>query len=159
MVDIVNRETRSRMMAAIRGKDTNPELRVRSYLHRAGLRFSLHRADLPGRPDLVLPKHGVVVFVNGCFWHQHRGCPLAYMPKSRVKFWTEKLSANVLRDRRNYARLRRLGWRVLVCWQCQIDEARLEALHRRIRNGRRRTDEHNRLRVDAAVPFKKLSKP
>ena len=88
-------------MSRIRGRDTAPELLVRSALHRAGYRFRLHREDLPGRPDIVLPKYRTVVFVHGCFWHRHKGCRFAYTPKSRVAFWNDKFRRNVERDRRN----------------------------------------------------------
>ena len=107
------------MMAGIRGRDTAPERAVRRIAHRMGLRFRLHRKDLPGRPDLVFPKHRLAVFVHGCFWHRHRGCRYAYTPKSRVAFWTAKFSANVARDQRQETALRALGWQVLVIWECE----------------------------------------
>jgi DNA mismatch endonuclease (patch repair protein) len=106
-------------MSRIRSRDTVPELQVRSALHRAGYRFRLHRKDLPGRPDIVLPKHSTVVFVHGCFWHRHPGCRFAYLPKSRVAFWRKKFNDNVERDRRNRRDLRRRGWRVITIWECQ----------------------------------------
>ena len=99
MTDVVDRATRSRMMSGIRGRDTKPEKQVRSFLHRAGLRFRLH-ASLPGKPDLVFPKHGAVVFVHGCFWHRHAGCRYATTPSSNVDFWQAKFDANVARDKR-----------------------------------------------------------
>ena len=120
MADIVDKATRSRMMAGIRGRDTKPELRVRHFLHRRGLRFRLHRADLPGRPDLVFPKYRTVVFVHGCFWHQHPGCRYAYMPRANRKFWQAKLGGNAERDRRQAEELRRSGWRVLTVWECEV---------------------------------------
>ena len=107
------------MMAEIRGRDTAPERAVRRIAHRMGLRFRLHRKDLPGRPDLVFSKHRLAVFVHGCFWHRHRGCRYAYTPKSRVAFWTAKFSANVARDQRQETALRALGWQVLVIWECE----------------------------------------
>ena len=119
MSDIFDKRRRSELMARIRARDTAPELSVRRIAHRMGLRFRLHRKDLPGCPDLVLPKHRLVVFVHGCFWHRHRGCSRASTPKSRVRFWTEKLAANVARDRRTEAAVRALGWRVLVIWECE----------------------------------------
>jgi DNA mismatch endonuclease (patch repair protein) len=106
-------------MSRIRSRDTAPELQVRSALHRAGYRFRLHRKDLPGRPDIVLPKHHTVVFVHGCFWHRHKGCVFAYAPKSRIAFWDEKFRSNVERDFRNTRALRALGWRVITVWECQ----------------------------------------
>ncbi len=127
MTDIVDKDRRSELMARIRGRDTAPELAVRRIAHRMGLRFRLQRKDLPGRPDLVLPKHRLAVFVHGCFWHRHEGCRYASTPKSRVAFWTEKFEANVVRDARQEAALRALGWRVLVIWQCETrDEAVIE---------------------------------
>lgn len=105
-------------MAGIKGRDTKPELAVRRIAHKLGLRFRLHRKDLPGRPDLVFPRRRLAVFVHGCFWHRHDGCRYAYTPKSRVAFWTKKFAENVARDRRNEEALRDLGWRVLVIWEC-----------------------------------------
>lgn len=112
-------EDRRRNMRAIRGKDTTPELAVRRLAHGMGYRFRLHRADLPGRPDMVFPGRACVVEVRGCFWHQH-GCANSATPKTRSDWWTAKLAANVARDRRNLSALRRLGWRVLVVWECQV---------------------------------------
>jgi DNA mismatch endonuclease (patch repair protein) len=106
-------------MVLIRGKDTKPEMRVRKFLHASGLRYRLHDKRLPGRPDLVFPSRKVAVFVNGCFFHQHPGCPHARMPKSRLEFWGPKLAGNVERDQRNYANLVEAGWRVLVIWECE----------------------------------------
>lgn len=122
MADVVDKATRSRMMSGIRAKDTLPELRVRSCLHRAGFRFRLQRRDLPGKPDLVLPKYHAAVFVNGCFWHQHAGCQFAKLPKTNEKFWLKKLSRNVERDKQVRARLRRSGWHAFTIWECEINE-------------------------------------
>ena len=119
-MDIWSKSKRSAVMARIRGKDTKPELVVRSLLHRAGVRFSLRRKDLPGRPDIVLPKYRAVVFVHGCFWHRHKGCKVATMPKSGKAFWMAKFKGNVARDRRNTRDLERLGWKVLVVWECEV---------------------------------------
>lgn len=109
---------RSRIMRAVPQKDTTPELRLRRALFAKGLRFRLHVAALPGRPDIVLPKHGIVVQVRGCFWHQH-SCRDGHIPNSRPDFWIPKLARNVRRDRRDDQRLRRLGWRVFVVWECK----------------------------------------
>lgn len=117
--DVVSPAVRSRMMAGIRGKNTKPELMLRSELHRRGFRFRLHRRDLPGSPDLVFPKRGAVIFVNGCFWHGH-DCHLFRLPKSRTEFWREKIAANVARDRRQMDALRAAGWRVSVVWECAL---------------------------------------
>lgn len=123
MTDIVDSRRRSEMMAGIRGRDTAPERAVRRVAHRMGLRFRLHRKDLPGRPDLVFPRHRLAVFVHGCFWHRHEGCRYAYTPKSRVAFWTRKFAENAARDRRNEDALRDLGWRVLIVWECEARDA------------------------------------
>jgi DNA mismatch endonuclease (patch repair protein) len=106
------------MMSGIGGQNTKPEMIVRKALFAAGFRFRLHRKDLPGRPDIVLPKHQVVVFVHGCFWHSHPGCSNARIPTSRREFWEAKLAVNVERDRRATEALLSAGWRVLVVWEC-----------------------------------------
>lgn len=118
-------------MSAIRGRDTKPELTVRRALHSHGLRFRLHSAHLPGRPDIILARHRAVVFVHGCFWHMH-SCRYFVWPKSRAEFWRSKILANVSRDKANYRALRRLGWRVFVVWECQLTERRLSRLAEQI---------------------------
>jgi DNA mismatch endonuclease, patch repair protein len=128
MVDVVDAATRSRMMAGIRGTNTKPELVVRRYLHARGLRFRLHRSDLPGRPDLVLRKYGAVVLVHGCFWHAHQGCSYFRLPESRRDFWEEKLLGNRRRDDRQVAALGALHWRVAVIWECALRDGGTEAL-------------------------------
>ncbi|MGA7749947.1 MAG: DNA mismatch endonuclease Vsr [Gallionella sp.] len=130
MVDVVDKATRSRMMSGIQSKDTKPELLVRKYLHGRGLRYRLHAKELPGKPDLVFPKYKAVVFVHGCFWHQHIGCKYASKPHTRTEFWNYKLSENVKRDSYQIAALEELGWRVFVVWECELQEGspRLESL-------------------------------
>jgi DNA mismatch endonuclease (patch repair protein) len=118
MTDVVSRETRSRMMSGIRGKNTKPEHVVRKALFAAGFRFRLHRRDLPGVPDILLPGLRVAIFVHGCFWHRHRKCLYAKMPTTRSDFWREKLEGNESRDRKNVEALLAFGWRVLVVWEC-----------------------------------------
>lgn len=118
MADIVDQATRSRMMSGIRGKNTKPERIVRSHLHRSGLRFRLHK-KLPGRPDLVFPKYGAAVFVNGCFWHGH-DCGAFRIPKTRSDFWEAKIMGNRARDARVNLELRRLGWRTFTVWECEL---------------------------------------
>jgi DNA mismatch endonuclease (patch repair protein) len=125
MTDIVDPATRSRWMSGIRGKDTRPEIAVRSFLHRAGLRFRKGARDLPGCPDIVLPKWRSVVLVHGCFWHRHHGCQYAYNPKSRKAFWQRKFRDNIDRDIRNTTALHELGWRVHIVWECEINDDRL----------------------------------
>ena len=132
MADIVDRATRSRMMSGIRGRDTKPEIVVRKYLHAAGLRFRLAPKNLPGKPDIVLPKYRTVVFVHGCFWHRHHGCDLAAVPGVHREFWRKKFKANVHRDRHVARLLRAAGWKVLVIWQCQLDYRQLKLLSKRI---------------------------
>ena len=119
MADIVDRETRSRMMSGIRGKDTKPEILVRKALHAAGYRFRLHRNDLPGKPDIVLPRYRTVIFVHGCFWHGHM-CKHFKWPKTREDFWRAKITRNVERDREAIAALEKLGWTVKVVWECEV---------------------------------------
>ncbi len=117
--DTVSPEVRSRMMAGIRGRNTKPELAVRSALHNRGYRFRLHRRDLPGKPDLVFPKHGAVILVHGCFWHGH-DCHLFKWPRTREDFWREKIASNAERDRRQLADLKNAGWRVATVWECAL---------------------------------------
>jgi DNA mismatch endonuclease (patch repair protein) len=112
---------RSAQMALVKSKDTAPELRVRQALHAAGLRYRIHDSRLPGKPDLVFPSRRTVLFVHGCFWHQHQGCSRCRTPKSRLDFWVPKLQQNVKRDQKNRAALRRLGWKVIAVWECQTE--------------------------------------
>lgn len=118
-MDVVDQKTRSRMMAGIRGKDTKPELIVRRALHSAGFRYRLHRADLPGSPDIVMPGRKLAIFVHGCFWHRHGGCKAATTPSTRPDFWARKFEANVERDRRSVKLLEDAGWNVHVVWECE----------------------------------------
>jgi DNA mismatch endonuclease, patch repair protein len=118
MPDVMTSEQRSRCMSRIRGRDTIPEMLVRSLTHRLGYRFRLHCRTLPGCPDLVFPGRRKVIFVHGCFWHRHEGCRFATMPATRKEFWSNKLIGNRDRDQRNQTALRKNGWRVLVVWEC-----------------------------------------
>jgi DNA mismatch endonuclease (patch repair protein) len=111
---------RSALMATVKGENTKPEMLVRSILHRSGYRYKLHVKDLPGRPDIVLPKYGLAIFVNGCFWHQHNCKKGQTLPKTNEKFWKTKLSRNVERDANNQELLKKQGWKVIVIWECQI---------------------------------------
>lgn len=120
MVDIVDAITRSRMMANIGSKNTHPEIIVRRYLHGLGYRFRLHRPDLPGRPDLVLPKYKLAIFVHGCFWHRHQNCSYATSPATRRDFWQDKFNRNVERDALQVTQLDRAGWRVIIVWECGL---------------------------------------
>jgi DNA mismatch endonuclease, patch repair protein len=118
-MDTVSPKVRSGVMARIRKKNTRPEVTVRKLAHALGLRFRVHRADLPGTPDIVLPKFGAVIFVHGCFWHQHEGCRLARLPKSRTYYWHPKLLRNSQRDLIAKAQLKKAGWKVFVVWECE----------------------------------------
>jgi DNA mismatch endonuclease (patch repair protein) len=128
MIDVVDRITRSRMMAGIRGKDTQPELGLRRALHRLGLRYRLHLAGLPGRPDITLPKYRATIEVRGCFWHRHENCVLCTTPASNAGFWKSKFTETVKRDKRNIAALRKLGWRVAIVWECSVKNEGAEAV-------------------------------
>ena len=129
-MDTLTPEQRSALMSRIRGVDTKPELVVRRALHAQGYRYRLHGRKLPGRPDLVFRKRRVVVFVHGCFWHRHEGCPKSRLPKSRADYWRAKFESNVERDQRNERVLADDGWRVFVAWECEIekDETLVERL-------------------------------
>ncbi len=133
MTDRISRERRSWNMGRIRGRDTAPEIAVRSILHRQGLRFRIHGRSLPGRPDIVLPRWRTVVFVHGCFWHRHAACRFAYTPKTRLDFWTAKFDSNTQRDKRNQKTLSDAGWRVVIIWECELVKVtRLRARIRRL---------------------------
>lgn len=119
MTDRISEERRSALMRAVPTRNTTPELIVRRLLSRCGYRYRLHRKDLPGSPDIVFPGRKKVIFVNGCFWHSHRGCPKGRPPKSRIDYWKPKLRTNQSRDRRNARLLKSMLWDVLVVWQCE----------------------------------------
>jgi DNA mismatch endonuclease (patch repair protein) len=137
MADKFGTEVRSRIMRQIKGGDTKPEVMVRSCLHRAGLRFRLHRGDLPGRPDIVLPRRRAVIFVQGCFWHQHPGCKHSGIPLSNRRYWRPKLKRTIARDKANEQALAEMGWRVYIVWECEIGEKRLKRLVRQVKQGNR----------------------
>lgn len=125
-MDVYTPAERSRLMARIHGEDTTPELVVRRYLHAAGLRYRLHDRRLPGRPDVFLPRYRVAVEVRGCFWHRHEGCRLASEPKSHRAFWNEKFERNVRRDALNEVKIRAMGVRLLVVWECELAKEKRE---------------------------------
>lgn len=122
MTDIVDKQTRSRMMAGIKAKDTQPEMKVRRFLHAKGFRYRLHVRTLPGKPDICLPRYRVVILIQGCFWHRHKGCKLNYMPASNKDVWRAKFKQNVQRDRKNIRALIKDGWRIIVLWECGLRE-------------------------------------
>lgn len=134
MVDTLSSEERSERMRRITGKNTGPEITVRKLVHSLGYRYRLHRRTLPGSPDLVFPRHRKVIFVHGCYWHRHDdpSCKLARLPKSRLDFWLPKLDANARRDVSAQAELLRLGWKILVIWECELRN--LTLLESRIRS-------------------------
>jgi DNA mismatch endonuclease (patch repair protein) len=131
MTDVFNKRQRSEIMAAIRSKDTRPEVAIRSMLHRMGLRFRLHVKGLPGTPDVVLKRHRKVVEILGCYWHRHPRCRQASGPSSNRAFWRDKFQRNVERDKANRKALRRMGWRTVVVWECELRKP--ERLERRLR--------------------------
>ena len=132
MMDNLTPTQRSQCMSKIKGKDTKPEKFVRSLLHKMGYRFRLHRRDLPGNPDIVIPKYKKVIFVHGCFWHGHEECNRAKRPGSNKAFWHEKLSKNIERDRQNYKKIKILGWDYLIIWQCEIKKGDLDKLAQKL---------------------------
>ncbi len=157
MTDIYSSAKRSELMARVRGRDTAIERLLRSALHRFGLRFRLNVSTLPGRPDIVFPRYRTVVFVHGCFWHRHKGCKRASIPKSNQAFWEAKFSANLKRDQLVAETLHKTGWHVLVVWECEIEKNLLESarqIRHRIKQCRKDTDKP----IIATHPLK-LKKP
>jgi DNA mismatch endonuclease (patch repair protein) len=120
MVDSLTQARRSWNMSRIRGKNTAPERHLRSLLHRAGFRFRLHKRELPGRPDIVLPRYRAAIFVHGCYWHRHSGCRLATTPSTNRKFWLDKFAGTIERDQRNREAIEAIGWTVLTVWECEL---------------------------------------
>ena len=131
MVDVVSRKKRSQMMSGIRSVNTKPEMIVRSLLHSLGLRFRVHTKIENWKPDIVLKRHKTVILVHGCYWHRHNGCKYCYTPKTRVEFWNEKFQTNVERDKKSKRLLRKLGWKVIVVWECETKN--IEKLERRLK--------------------------
>lgn len=122
MPDVVSASVRSRIMSSVKQRHTKPEMVVRSLLHRLGYRFRLHVKDLPGSPDIILPKFRTAIFVHGCFWHQHKNCGKSRRPSSNQEYWNTKLDGNVSRDKRKEEELSKLGWRVEIVWQCETGD-------------------------------------
>lgn len=120
LADSFSIETRSYVMSRIRGKDTKPELVVRKYLFSRGLRYRVNDKRYPGNPDIVFPRYKTAVFVNGCFWHSHEGCPVSHIPQTNLEYWEPKLRRTIQRDLYNYAALRADGWNVIVVWECEL---------------------------------------
>lgn len=132
MVDFVSQEKRSRIMRGVKQKNTKPEMAVRQLLHRMGLRFRLHRKDLAGRPDIVLPRHKTAIFVHGCFWHQHHACKDGRIPANNRDYWKPKLARNVERDKEAVDALEAIGWKVHIIWECEVRD--LTALECRVQD-------------------------
>ncbi|MGI8539108.1 MAG: very short patch repair endonuclease [Rubrobacteraceae bacterium] len=121
--DTLSPEQRSKVMSRVKNKDTKPEMRVRRMIHAMGYRYRIHRRKLPGSPDLVFPERRKVIFVHGCFWHHHEDCKHGRIPKSRPEYWVPKLEKNMSRDIENQAKLREMGWDIMVIWECETEEA------------------------------------
>lgn len=133
MADIFDAAKRTQIMASVKNKSTTPEIKLRSILHRAGYRFRITKKDLPGKPDIVLPKYRTAIFVNGCFWHGH-SCKRGHRPQTNSKFWNEKIDRNIERDKLVSGELKKLGWRVLTIWECELKKRNQETLLARIEN-------------------------
>ena len=133
MVDSLTKEKRSWNMSQIKGSNTKPEIIVRSFLHKEGFRFRLHIKDLPGKPDIVLKKYMTAIFVDGCYWHRHQGCKLAYNPKSRKDFWQSKFEANIRRDRDVNRMYRSIPWTLIRIWQCEVNNKNLTELAKKLK--------------------------
>lgn len=129
MTNRISKEQRSWNMSRIRNRDTRPELKLRSMLHRVGFRFRLHNRNLPGKPDIILKKYRTVIFVHGCYWHRHEGCANATTPGTRTEFWQAKFDSNVRRDRQVRVKLEAMGWRVIVVWECELEGGKDELLN------------------------------
>ena len=160
MADIVPPEIRSRMMSGIRGKNTKPELALRKRLFRSGFRYQLHRKDLPGKPDIVLPRWNAAIFVHGCFWHRH-GCKATTTPGTNVDFWRKKFDENIARDRRHIEALQDAGWRVAVVWECSLKGKRadLNEVARLVREWLMSSEKHTVIPADEQLegPIRKES--
>jgi DNA mismatch endonuclease (patch repair protein) len=120
MADVHSKETRSYNMSRIKSKNTKPEMMVRSFLHKNGFRYRLHVKNMPGRPDIVLPKYKTVIFINGCFWHGHNRCKYYNLPKTRTEWWLNKINTNIDNDAKAIKRLLDLGWKIITVWECEI---------------------------------------
>jgi DNA mismatch endonuclease, patch repair protein len=126
MADVHNKETRSYNMSQIKGKNTKPEMLVRKFLHANGFRYRLHVKDLPGKPDIVLPKYKTVIFVHGCFWHGHEGCRYFVVPKTRTEWWLKKINSNISNDNKALMALQKKGWKIITLWECELKPTIIE---------------------------------
>jgi DNA mismatch endonuclease (patch repair protein) len=138
MVDVHSKAVRSYNMSRIKGKDTKPEILVRKFLFFKGLRYRLHQKNLPGKPDIVIPQHKVIVFIHGCFWHGHKGCKYFVPPKTRTEWWVNKINETTKKDAENILKLKKLGWKIIIVWECSLKSDKikkvLESLTKKIRN-------------------------
>lgn len=126
MADVHTPEVRSYNMSQIKGKNTKPEIVVRKFLHSKGHRFRLHTKELPGKPDIVLPKYKTVIFIHGCFWHGHKNCKYFVIPKTKTEWWVNKIETNKRTDKKNYLKLKKLGWGIITLWECKLRSKKLE---------------------------------
>lgn len=131
-MDIWSKQKRSEVMSRIKGKNTKPEMVLRSQLFRQGFRYRVHQKDLPGKPDIVLPKYRTVIFVHGCFWHYHEDCKEGRIPSSNSKFWKEKLNKNLAKDKKQKLECEALGWKVIIVWECEIEKRLNETIEKLI---------------------------
>ena len=134
MADRISPEHRSWNMSRIKGKDTKIEVMVRQYLFHYGFRFRKNDKRYPGKPDVILPKYKTAIFVHGCFWHRHEGCKLATTPKTRTEFWMEKFAKNIANDKKHYEELQKMGWNVIVIWECELEKAFEETMQKIMHN-------------------------
>lgn len=158
MADTMTAEQRHRCMAAVKGKDTKPEVMVRKFLFAKGLRYRLHSRKLPGHPDIVFPKYKTVVFVDGCFWHGHDGCGMFRLPLTNREFWESKISHNRARDVSNTAVLKMMGWKVVRVWECELRnkarrEGALESIYEKITGKRKETSEETGIAAEPETPY------
>jgi DNA mismatch endonuclease (patch repair protein) len=126
MADVHNKEIRSKNMAAIKGKNTKPEMLVRKFLHAHGYRYKLHDKSLPGKPDIVLPKYKTVIFVHGCFWHGHKNCKNYVVPKTRTEWWLNKINGNIINDAKAVKALKKGGWKIITIWECRLKPSTID---------------------------------
>lgn len=126
MADIFSPDKRSKIMSSIRGVESKPEVLVRKFLFSKGFRYRKNVKNLPGKPDIVLPKYKSIIFVHGCFWHGHEGCKKSALPQTRIEFWETKINGNITRDKNNIASLEELGWKVIIVWQCELNKSKFE---------------------------------
>jgi DNA mismatch endonuclease (patch repair protein) len=132
MADVHDKKTRSYNMSQIKGKNTKPEMLVRRFLHANGFRYRLHVKDLPGKPDIVLPKYRTVIFVHGCFWHGHEGCKYYVVPKTKTEWWLNKINGNIAKDVNVMKSLKKEGWKIIILWECDLKRTTIEKSLKRL---------------------------